>query len=269
MDEQPSARIILLVRGTLIFTGLLLLVLCVGFLYHWSWVIGIWPWSDGNLSYRFLGSIMAAIAMPVIWIGWSGELAAMRAGALDFALNYTGLGAMVWLFQEQVSTWVTFSWTLGFCILSALFNLSLYQWARRLLFKDTTPIPVLLRGAFLLFTLVLMAVGTALILCYPYVFPWPLQPQTSIVFGWVFMGASLFFLHGFIYAVRGNVRGQLLGFIAYDLILLIPFFEHIQKVTAERQLSLSVYLGVIIFSLGLSIYYLFMHPHTRFRWRHG
>jgi FtsH-binding integral membrane protein len=138
-----------------------------------------------------------------------------------------------------------------------------------LLFKDTTPIPVLLRGAFLLFTLVLMAVGTALILCYPYVFPWPLQPQTSIVFGWVFMGASLFFLHGFIYAVRGNVRGQLLGFIAYDLILLIPFFEHIQKVTAERQLSLSVYLGVIIFSLGLSIYYLFMHPHTRFRWRHG
>ena len=43
------------------------------------------------LSYVFIGSILAAIAIPLLWIALSGELAAMQAGAIDLAVMYAGM----------------------------------------------------------------------------------------------------------------------------------------------------------------------------------
>jgi hypothetical protein len=63
---------------------------------QWSWATGLWPWPDSPLSYRFVASILAAIALPVLWIAITRETAALRAGALDFALNYAVLGGVVW-----------------------------------------------------------------------------------------------------------------------------------------------------------------------------
>lgn len=53
--------------------------------------------------------------------------------------------------------------------------------------------PGLVRASFLVFAIVLVLVGTALIMRYPAVFPWPLQPQSSVVSGWVFLGAAMYF----------------------------------------------------------------------------
>jgi len=252
-------------RSLLILTGGLLLVLCAGFIGQWSWATRLWPWPDSPLSYRFVASILAAIALPILWIASTREVAALRAGSLDFALNYAVLGGVVWWLRDPASTWVSVPLVLSICVVSVLFNLWLYLRVRQVPFQDTQPVPTLVDWSFLLFALVLILVGIALVMRYQTVFPWSLQPQTSVVFGCVFLGASMYFIHGFVFTVWGNVRGQLLGFLAYDAILIGPFLSHLGRVTPDHQLSLWVYLGVLFYSAGLAVYYLFINSQTRFR----
>ena len=78
-------------RFGLICAGLATLVVTVGFIGETPWATDLWPWQVTPLSYLFIASILAAIAMPVIWIGTSGELAAIRAGAIDLAVTFDGM----------------------------------------------------------------------------------------------------------------------------------------------------------------------------------
>lgn len=255
-----------LIRSLLAGTGIVLLLLAVAFVSGVESALALWPWQDGKLSYTFVASIFAAIGAPVLWMGLSGELAAMRAGALDFAMTYLGLTLVLLL--PQAADIVDVVPFLIFTSLSLLFNLLLYGWARQFSFKDQRPVPGLLRWSFLVFMIVLVGVGIALVTLQPHVFPWPLQPQTSVVFGWIFLGAAVYFLHGFLYPVWLNVCGQLLGFLAYDIVLLIPFIRHFDSVKPDHYLSLTIYTAVIVYSALLSLYYLLIHPDTRFRlWR--
>ncbi len=239
------------IRGLLILWSLALLALAAGFAFQTPWAIGLWPWPDGRLSYLWVGSILAAVALPILWIGLRGELAAMRAGALDFALSFAGIAVFLTWFHEAegLTPWIVGAW------LSLVANLSIWLMVRRLPFRDNRPAPGLVRGMFLVLGLVLIGVGTALLLCAPLVFPWPLKPETSVLIGWVFLGAAVYMLHGFIYPARGNVGGQLVGFAAYDLVLLVPFIQHFETVKAEHLPSLTVFTGVLVITLLLAIYY--------------
>jgi len=254
----------LLARTLLVITGVILLMLCAGFFFDLPEVLALWPWPDGRLSYVFVASILAAIGAPVLWMGLSGELAAMRGGALDFTVTYSGLAVMLLLFGASISEMISLKLFLTIAIISVLFNMMLYLAVSNLSFRDKRPVPWLLRASFIVFFLILVGVGTALIMRYEAIFPWPLKPQTSIVFGWIFLGAATYFLYGFLKPVWGNVKGQLIGFLAYDLILLAPFLQHLNTVKPEHQLSLYVYTSVLIYSALLSLYFLFLHPSTRF-----
>lgn len=240
-----------IIRGALILWSLALLALTAGFVLQAPWALWLWPWPDGRLSYLWVGSILAAVALPILWIGAKGELAAMRAGALDFALSFAGIAAfLTWLHPaEGLTPWVVGAW------LALAANLAIWLAVRRLPFRDTRPVPGLVRGAFLALGLVLIGVGTALLLCLPAVFPWPLKPETSVLIGWVFLGAAVYLLHGFVYPLRGNVSGQLAGFAAYDLVLLVPFIQHFETVKPEHLPSLAVFTGVLVATLLLAIYY--------------
>lgn len=256
----------LITRFLLAATGVLLLLLCGGFWLQQPDVLALWPWPDGRLSYIFIASILAAIGAPIIWMGISGELAGMRAGALDFATTYLGLSATVLVAGTAISQWIPFPVLLAVAVGSLVFNLLLFYASRNLEFNDQRPVPWLVRISFALFFLLLVLVGIALIMRYPGVFPWPLQPQTSVVFGWIFLGAAVYFLYGLLTKPYwGNFCGQLIGFLAYDLVLLIPFLHHLNNVKPEHQLSLYVYTGVIAYSALLSVYFLFFHPPTQFR----
>lgn len=247
-----------------ILIGLGLLVLCLGFALRLPWALSLWPWEDGKLSYLFIAAICAGIALPVLWIGLTEEYAAIRAGALDFAMTYAGLLATLVITYPAVQEWIAPPLAMGLCAASLILNLGLYAWSRNLPFKYDQPIPALLRFSFGLFFLALVVVGISLVLRLPHIFPWPLKPQTSIVFGWVYLGAAVYFLYGLIYPVWGNVKGQLAGFLAYDLLLIWPFIQHLTNtVKPEHQLSLFVYLSVLIYSAMLAIYYLFIHRESR------
>lgn len=251
-------------RVIFILVGLGLLALSMGFALRLPWALSFWPWEDGKLSYLFLASICAGIALPVLWIGLAEEYAAVRAGALDFAMMYAGLLATLLITYPAVQEWIAPPLAIGLCTLSLILNLGLYLWSRKIPFKYDQPIPTLLRFSFGLFFLVLVMVGISLILRLPHIFPWPLKPQTSIVFGWIYLGAAVYFLYGLIYPVWGNVKGQLAGFLAYDLILIGPFIQHlINTVKPEHQLSLLAYLSVLIYSALLAIYYLFINSESK------
>ncbi len=54
-----------------------------------------------------------------------------------------------------------------------------------------------------------------------------------------------------------------MGFLAYDVILIIPFLQRLPTISDELRVSLIIYLAVVTYSGLLAIYYLFIKPKTR------
>ena len=105
----------------------------------------------------------------------------------------------------------------------------------------------------------LALVGVALVLRLD-VFPWPLDRDTSIIYGAIFLGSAVYFTYGLTRPVWGNAKGQLLGFLAYDLVLIVPF---VRLWFSVPSLSLAIYLAVIVTSALLAIWYLALSPRYR------
>jgi uncharacterized RmlC-like cupin family protein len=79
----------------------------------------------------------------------------------------------------------------------------------------------------------------------------------------IYLGAAVYFLHGVARPSWSNATGQLIGFLAYDLVLIGPFIGHFDEATGGKLLSLIVYTSVLVFTAGLAVYYLFLNPETR------
>lgn len=255
--SREEARV-LVYRGALVLGGLVALAGAAGFLLGWRDVVRIWPFLAYGLTPVFLASILAAIAAPVIWIGLSGELAALRGGAANLLVSAGGIAAYG----------LSQSWgdPVGRVQMFALIHLGVAMAAflllvgsQRVAWRDDRPTPALVRIAFAIFGLVLVAVGTALVLRRD-VFPWPLDDHASVVYGLIFLGAAIYFAYGLWRPVWGNAKGQLVGFLAYDLVLIVPF---VRLWPASPSLSLAVYLAVIIASALLAIWYLALSAKYR------
>ena len=68
---------------------------------------------------------------------------------------------------------------------------------------------------------ILIAAGTALVF-HADIFPWALGAETSVIFGFIYLGAAAYFLYGVLDPRWPNAQGQLVGFLAYDLVLIGP-----------------------------------------------
>jgi len=55
----------------------------------------------------------------------------------------------------------------------------------------------------------------------------------------------------------------LIGFLAYDIVLIGLFVDRFDEVTGAQLLSLSVYTGVIVLSGALAFFYLFVDERMR------
>ena len=250
-------------RIGLICAGLATLVLAVGFIGEAAWATDLWPWEVSTLSYIFLASILAAIAMPVIWIGVSGELAAIRAGAIDLAITYGGM--LIYLLtllgdpgQPALGAYVAV-FAVGLVAMVVTFAR-----ARPIAWREPRPMPGPVRASFALFGAMLIAAGTALVF-QAEIFPWPLGPETSVMFGFIYLGAAAYFIYGFLDPAWPNAQGQLVGFLAYDLVLIGPFVDRFGEVSGGELTSLIVYTAFVAYSGALAIFYLFIDPATRVR----
>lgn len=253
-----------IVRYSLIATSLAALILAVGFFLQLPWATGLWPWPTSRLSNIFIASILAASAVPVLWIGLSGELAAITGGAINLCVTYLGMAAFSFHILSQDTSRRPILLYAIVCIALAVLCFGLIFWARRIRFHDTRPLPNGVRVSFVAFLIILILVGGALVLQMANIFPWRLSPEQSVLYGWIFLGAACYFLYALINPQWANAQGQLLGFLAYDVVLIAPFLNHFATVDPSLRTNLVVYTGVIIYSGLLATYYLLLNKATRF-----
>lgn len=246
--------------------GLIGLLFTAAFLFRMPQALALIPWQLTPLSSLFLSSIFAAIAAPVIWVGLTREAAATLGGTINLGIMYSGMAVFSWqLYSADTARGNILVFGLV-CATMAVVCLALTVAAAKLPYLDTRPMPALVRYSFVLFAVVLLLTGTALTRQMPNIFPWPLKPELSVFYGWIFLGAMCYFIYGALKPLWANAQGQLLGFLAYDLVLIGPYIKHFAKVSDEMRLSLTIYVSVLVYSGLLACYFLFIHPPTRFRW---
>lgn len=251
------------VRYAFIAASLIALGMAACFFLQLPWATSAWPWPTGRLSNIFIASILAAVGVPVLWIGLSGEWAAVTGGAINLSLMYAGMAVFSFQVYAQDATRRSILLFAIFCTALAVACIALIVWARRIPFRDPRPLPRGAQVSFILFATVLVLTGGALVLKRPNIFPWPLSPEQSVLYGWIFLGAACYFVYALINPKWKNAQGQLLGFLAYDVVLIVPFVNHFAKVDPGLRMSLIIYTGVIIFSGLLAIYYLLLNRATR------
>jgi hypothetical protein len=249
-------------RAALFIAGVVAAVLGVGFFLQAHWATGIWPVPAGPLSNIFVSSILAAIAAPILWIALSGETRAMAGGAVNLAIANGAIAFAAYMFYRGNGAPPLLPFAV-FAALVAVLCVGLLLYSRRLAFKDERRTPALVRFSFVGFAIALLLTGGALVLVRPNIFPWPLSPVNSVFYGGIFLGAMCYFLYGAIYPYWGNAKGQLLGFLAYDLVLIVPFAHHFAVVKPQMLLSLTIYTAVVSYSGLLAIFFLFLYPPTR------
>lgn len=236
--------------------GLAILALALGFIFQVPLVTNLWP--DGRLSHLFLGSILAAVSAAALWIGRSGEFGALPAGSLNILV--IAVTTAIYFFLPDHQNLSPFRIP---SLLIALASGVAFFGSRRVPLRDLRPMPALVKVSFGIFTAVLLLAGLALILLNP-IFPWDLNPDSSIVFGCIFLGDAFYFLYGLFHPRWHNACGQLLSFLAYDVVLIGPFLALFKTTPPEHLVSLIIYIAVLIYSGALAVYFLFIHPQTRF-----
>lgn len=255
-----------LLRLGLLLAGALSVVLSAGYFLQAPWAVNTWPWLDGRLSNIFVSSILAAVAVSMLWIGLSGRLAGAAGGFLHVATMLGGM-ATVLLPLGQARAQASLTAYAAGCAVGALVCLVAFAHVRRERVRDAQPLPTSLRVWCGLYLLILLPAGTAMLLRVPGIMPWPIKPETAMVYGWVFLAAAWSFLYPLMRPQVEHVRVGLLGFLAYDLVLLPPFVRHFDTVRPELRTSLTIYVVALSVSAAVSVWYLFVSRATRFSMR--
>jgi hypothetical protein len=249
------------IRTLTFLGGLVILAFSAGFIFQHPIVTSLWPWPDGRLSYLFIGSILAAVSAAAIWVGWTGEFGALAGGAINvFVIAVTtSIYFFNLAFQDDRTNMVTYG-IISLVIAAASGASTL--WSRRIPLNDDRQTPALVKVSFGIFAAALLLAGVALILRKP-IFPWDLNPDSSVIFGCIFLGDACYFLYGILSPRWHNAAGQLLSFLAYDLVLIGPLLALFGTVESDHLLSLILYTAVLIYSGGVAGYFLFVNSQTR------
>ena len=252
------------VRVALVAGGATALLGAAAFLLNVDAVSGLWPYQTYGLSKVFIASLLAAIGAPVLWIGLSGELASLAGGAGNILVTGGGMGGWaLWRVMNGAPPKVL--WFALVCLFFVAAAAAMIVLSRRQAFRDTRPMPGLVRWSFAGFSLLLVVIGGMLVFRVPHIMPWPLDADASVSYGFAFLGAAAYFGYGFARPVLGNAIGQLLAFLAYDLVLIWPYLQRMDAVNGQAQLSLTLYIAVLVYSGLLAIYFLLLAPATKLR----
>ncbi len=229
-------------------------LLAVAFFLERPEVERMWPWPTYGLSYVFISSILAAIAAPIFWISLTNEPAAICGGAINLFATFAGF-AVYGFGNLDMPGVPNFAYASAAIALGCLVQVFL-TW--RIPFRDDRPMPKLVRYSFLIFAAILTFVGGSMASHRANMFPWVLKPELQVLYGWIFLGAACYFVYGFARPVWGNLRGQLWGFLAYDVVLIVPYAQHFEKVSDALRPNLVVYVSVLVYSGLLALFALFV-----------
>jgi hypothetical protein len=252
-----------IVRNSLLLISAVQFLLAVAYFLQLSFAVNLWPYpGTTKLTFIFISSIFAAAAASTFWAAASKNYGAL----VGIGLDYFAILAPVAIFSVQLglnTSSIPYMLYGIACMVGALFGLGLLLWSNRFPIDKTLPMPRPVWWSFGLFIIALLVVSIQLILKVPNVLPWKITPELSVVIGWMFIGAAMYFVYGLLRPSWLNAAGQLVGFLAYDVILIVPFLQRLPTITPEHRNGQIVYTAVVIFSGLIAIYYLFIHRSTR------
>lgn len=243
-------------------TGLAFLGLTYGFAFQQPWATATWPWPDSPLSYLFVGSILAAVSVVMLWIALADEWRSAVGGVPLVGVSAAGMAVYLFLRYGRSGERHLLYYAIGLTLF-VLYSLDILLWARRLPLQDRRRLPEMVRASLWVFSLALIVTAVSLIIRLPTIFPWPLNPDSSVMFGCIFLGAAISYAYAALQPTWQQAKANLLGFLAYDLVLLGPFLQHFAKVKPEHAFSLVLYTAILVYSAGLAIFYLLLYPTTR------
>lgn len=259
MDSSASMPRAL--RALIATAGMMNLALTGALVLQARWAVDLWPWETGRLSHLFLASMFAAVGVAAVYVGLSGEGGSLRAGFGNLAITFGGMGGYLLIAVAEHRVLGA-----GLLAVGAL-NVVLWVLARRFPGRDGQPLPTVVRASYVVFTVVLLAVGVALVAGAD-VLPWPVEAPTSVLFGWIFIGDAYYFAHAATRPNWGSALAQLWSFLAYDAVLLLPLLAHLSTVQESLRTNLIIYIGVLAYSAALAVWYLLLHrPADRARTR--
>lgn len=236
------------------------IIAALGFFFQWPVFVQFWPlpYSD-SMTFMFAGSIFVAAAASTGWCLYSANYSALAGVAVDYIAMFTPVA--VFTFQiggnDKLRAFSLIS------VIAVLFGIFLFSWSHPQPVRDPIPMPRWARWSFIFFVLALIIAGGAMVLKVPNILPWEVLPIGQVIYGWMFLGAAAYFAYGVFRASWQHTAGQLAGFLAYDLVLIIPLIGLWPTVGNTRLLNLVIYLLVVSYSGVLASYYLFINPKTR------
>jgi len=238
-------------------------LLAIAFFIQLPQAVSLWPFSGTTpLTFIFISSIFAAAAASTLWVAATKHYGALAGIGLDYLIILAPLAIYsIQLGAKSDNPGLT-NYGIA-CVFGALFGLVLFLWSVRIPMDTTLPMPGLVRWSFVIFIAALLVVSSQLIFQVPGIIPWKITPELSVVIGWMFMGAAAYFVYSLLRPSWVNSAGQLSGFLAYDVVLIIPFLTRLPTVAPENRTGLYIYTIIVIYSGLLAVYYLFINKTTR------
>lgn len=254
MSDLARRVLIVLVAGLTVAT--------IAFLIQPPALIALWPFAETTpLTFIFMASIAAAAAASIGWCVVADEPAALVGVAIDTIAIFGLMTAFALVAGvTRGDTHLALS-SLPFAIV-AVTGVVLLRWSRRFTIRDTRPVPWLARGSIAFFMAALLIAGPLLIVGTPNLLPWSVTRDLSTVVGLFFIGAASYFAYGVVRPSMGNALGQLAGFLAYDIVLIVPFLVRLPTVSEQLRLSLIVYIVVVTYSGLVAVVFLFPRSRT-------
>lgn len=245
------------VRSLLIAAGALAAAMAVGYFFQMQWALDSWPWVDGRLSNIFISSVLGAVAAAMLWVGISGRLAAATAGFVHVATMLIGFATVLLPLAIDRDDSQLLAYAVA-CLAAAAVSLGGFAWARRRVPARPEALPRSLKIWSALYVLITIPVGSVMILNAADVMPWPIKEETETLYGWIFVAASCSFIYPLLRGGMEYVIGGLVGFLAYDIVLIVPFLGHLDEVPAGLKGNLILYITALVVTASVSIYYLFI-----------
>lgn len=246
----PTPRHLRIVLGLL---GALLAGFGLALLLRVEPVKRLWIWPAApEPNHAFVGSVALAVAAQMLWIARTGWLAALRPSAWNLIVFAGGASQALFRSAAYASDGRVraYAWLAAGAALAGVGVLVALRRARP---GSDVHASRAVRLAFGAFAVLLVSIGTALLLGAPRVFPWPLGPDAAQVYAWIALGSGVFFAHLALTPSARTSRGALLGFLAYDVAVLLPLLTHAFRCPPGHGLSLAVYLAVVLVSGTLAV----------------
>lgn len=251
------------VRAILLAIAAVQTVCAVGFVFGVSAVTAVWPFAGTTpLSSTFIGSIFAAAAASTAWCVWAQSDRGLAGIALDY-LTILAPAAVISLAGAAGGSGTGVGAFGIACLAGTAFGLWLLRRSLAHPWRDPRPLPEPIRWAFGFFIVALLIAGGLLVARVPDVMPWPITPELSTLFGLMFLGAAAYFAFGLVERRWENAGGQLAGFLAYDVVLVVPFLQRLPTIDDRLRINLVIYTAVVILSGLLALWYLALDRRTR------